>query len=298
MTVSIDETNPPRPTAAPRFAFLGLLVGNIVLAFGPLLVRLTDTGPVAAGFWRLFLAIPLLVLIAGWRGKGVTSIGGKLWMIIAAGGLLFAADLGSWHVGIVQTKVANATLFGNITSLILPVWGIVVLRQRPTLMQGIAIVLAMAGTALLMGNSYELSPRYLRGDLLCILAGVLYTGYILTVQRVRQALDSWSLLAASSIASVGPLLLFALMLGEDIWPHDWTPVILLALMSQVIGQGLVVYTLAWFTPLVVGLMLLLQPLVGALAGWLVFGETLSATDAVGAIAIAVALVLVRLPARA
>lgn len=298
MTVSIDETNPPQPTAAPRFAFLGLLVGNIVLAFGPLLVRLTDTGPVAAGFWRLFLAIPLLVLIAGWRGKGVTSIGGKLWMIIAAGGLLFAADLGSWHVGIVQTKVANATLFGNITSLILPVWGIVVLRQRPTLMQGVAIVLAMAGTALLMGNSYELSPRYLRGDLLCILAGVLYTGYILTVQRVRQALDSWSLLAASSIASVGPLLLFALMLGEDIWPHDWTPVILLALMSQVIGQGLVVYTLAWFTPLVVGLMLLLQPLVGALAGWLVFGETLSATDAVGAIAIAVALVLVRLPARA
>lgn len=298
MTVSIDETNPPQPTAAPRFAFLGLLVGNIVLAFGPLLVRLTDTGPVAAGFWRLFLAIPLLVLIAGWRGKGVTSIGGKLWMIIAAGGLLFAADLGSWHVGIVQTKVANATLFGNITSLILPIWGIVVLRQRPTLMQGVAIVLAMAGTALLMGNSYELSPRYLRGDLLCILAGVLYTGYILTVQRVRQALDSWSLLAASSIASVGPLLLFALMLGEDIWPHDWTPVILLALMSQVIGQGLVVYTLAWFTPLVVGLMLLLQPLVGALAGWLVFGETLSATDAVGAIAIAVALVLVRLPARA
>lgn len=298
MTVSIDVTDLQPPAAAPRFAFLALLGGNIALAFGPILVRFADTGPVASGFWRLFLAIPVLVLLARYKGQGVTHIGRSLWLVIAMGGLFFAADLGSWHAGIVQTKVANATLFGNVTSLLLPIWGIIVLRQRPALLQGVAIALAIAGTALLMGSSYELSPRYLRGDLLCILAGVLYTGYILSIQRARQAVDSWSLLAASTIAGAAPILLFAVLLGENIWPHDWTPVVMLSLMSQVVGQGLVVYALAFFPPLIVGLTLLVQPLIGAIAGWMVFGETLSLTDAIGAVAIAIALVLVRLPTRA
>jgi drug/metabolite transporter (DMT)-like permease len=50
-------------------------------------------------------------------------------------------------------------------------------------------------------------------------------------------------------------------------------------------------------PLVVGLALLTQPAISALVGWLVYRETLSALDWVGAIAIAIALVLVRLPDR-
>ncbi|AUW56803.1 EamA family transporter [Sphingobium sp. SCG-1] len=297
MTVSIDASD-LQPSPAPRFAFLALVGGNIALAFGPLLVRFSDTGPVAAGFWRLLLAIPVLVLLAQWKGEGITRIGRGLWVFIVTGGLFFAADLASWHVGIVQTKIANATLFGNVTSLLLPIWGIIVLRQRPALLQGVAIILAIAGTALLMGGSYELSPRYLTGDLLCILAGVLYTGYILLVQRVRQAVDSWSLLAASTIAGAAPILLFAMMLGENIWPQDWTPIVMLAFVSQVLGQGLIVYAIAFFPPLVVGLTLLVQPLIAATAGWMVFGETLSTTDIIGAIAIAIALVLVRLPARA
>jgi drug/metabolite transporter (DMT)-like permease len=49
-------------------------------------------------------------------------------------------------------------------------------------------------------------------------------------------------------------------------------------------------------PLVVGLTLLTQPAISALVGWLAYGETLSVLDWIGAIAIAAALVLVRLPA--
>lgn len=95
-----------------------------------------------------------------------------------------------------------------------------------------------------------------------------------------------------------PLLLFALWLGERVMPGDWTPVIALALSSQILGQGLLTYAIAWFPPLVLGLSLLLQPAVSALFGWLLFHEQLTATDLAGAAAIAVALVLVRLPGRA
>ena len=89
----------------------------------------------------------------------------------------------------------------------------------------------------------------------------------------------------------------SLVLGERIWPHDWTPLLLFAISSQVIGQSLLVYSIGTFPPLVVGLALLTQPAISALVGWFAYRETLSVTDAIGAVAIATALVLVRLPER-
>jgi drug/metabolite transporter (DMT)-like permease len=91
------------------------------------------------------------------------------------------------------------------------------------------------------------------------------------------------------------LLPFSLLFGERIIPADWTFVAILALSSQVIGQGLLVYAIGALSPLVVGLTLLTQPAISALVGWLVYGELLSPLDWIGAVAIAAALVLVRLP---
>ena len=43
-----------------QVAFLCLLAGGCAIAFAPILVRLSDTGPVASAFWRVALAAPLL----------------------------------------------------------------------------------------------------------------------------------------------------------------------------------------------------------------------------------------------
>jgi drug/metabolite transporter (DMT)-like permease len=89
--------------------------------------------------------------------------------------------------------------------------------------------------------------------------------------------------------------MISLGLGEPFWPHDWTPLFIFAISSQVIGQGLLVYSIGTFPPLVVGLALLTQPAISALIGWIVYREQLSITDLIGAFGIAAALVLVRLP---
>jgi drug/metabolite transporter (DMT)-like permease len=93
------------------------------------------------------------------------------------------------------------------------------------------------------------------------------------------------------------MLALALLLGQQVLPSEWTPVLLLALGSQVIGQGLLVYSVGHLSPLVVGLGLLTQPAVTAVVGWLAYDERLSAADGVGAILICAALVLIRLPQR-
>jgi drug/metabolite transporter (DMT)-like permease len=290
--------SPSRSAAASgRYAFAALILANLFLAMGPWMVRLADVGPVAAAFWRLALAIPFLVLIAGWtsRGKGLPPLG--LVAVIALGGLFFAADLAAWHEGIVRTKLANATLFGNISSFLFAIYGFVLLRSLPRPAQGAALALAAVGTALLLGGSYELSPRHVAGDLLAILAGLFYAFYLIAVDRARRTLAPFPVLAIATVAGALPLLLFAHWMGEQVMPSNWTAVILLSVGSQLFGQGLLVYSMGHLKPLVVGLGLLTQPVATAVIGWLAYDETLSISDALGAALIGAALVLIRLPER-
>lgn len=280
-------------------AFLALLGGNVALAFGPMFVRHASSdalvGPIASGFWRLALAAPVLLLLTRMRGQSIGRPAPGVLAMIALGGVFFAADLAAWHLGILQTKIANATLLGNSASLIFPLYGFVAARTWPSRGQGFALLLATVGAVLLMGRSYELDPRYLIGDLLCLLAGVLYTFYLVTIDRARALLAPWPVLALSTIAGVLPLLGFALAAGERVMPLIWSPLVGLAVVSQLIGQGLLVYAIGHFRPLVVGLAFLSQPVVAAAIGWFSFGETLAPLDLVGAAAIAVAIVLVRRP---
>src|SRR3954467_5372544 len=137
------------------FAFSALLIGSTTLALGPWLVRLTGVGPVAAGFWRLGLALPFLFVIARMTGQKVHWPGRGLALLIALAGFFFAADLAAWHAGIHMTKLGNATLFGNTSSLIFALWGLWIARRRPSLAQASALLLAAVGAALLMGSSAE-----------------------------------------------------------------------------------------------------------------------------------------------
>jgi drug/metabolite transporter (DMT)-like permease len=288
--------------ATPRpLAVAALLAGNLALAFGPHFVRSADVGPSASAFWRMALAIPFLFLIAAQARQPLTLPRNRLYWIMALSGAFFAADLAAWHSGILLTKLANATLFANAASLLFPLWGFLVARAWPGRIEALAFAVALAGAGLLMGRSAELSHETLIGDLLSLTAGVFYTGYLIVVMRARAELGSWTLLAWSTLATAPPLLLIAFGAGEQIMPLNWTPVILLALVSQLIGQGLMVFVLGKVTPLLFGLALLTQPIVSAAIGWFQYGEALAAADWIGAGLIALALILVRLaetPAKA
>lgn len=271
-----------------------LIGGNAALALGPWLVRLTDTGPVAAGFWRMLLPLPLFAWLA-WRERATwTASARTVWLLLAAGAF-FAADLASWHIGIEQTRLGNATLFGNAGSLLLVIWGVIALRRAPSRPEILALAAAFGGAAILLGRSLEISTTSLIGDLLCLLAGVFYVFYLVPAQRARETLGQWSVLALVCAAAAPPLLLIALVRGEPVLPgaSGWLPVVALAISSQIVGQGLLVFALKHFSPLIIGMALLTQPALAAVVGWLAFGETLGALDLAGMALVSAALVLAR-----
>jgi drug/metabolite transporter (DMT)-like permease len=278
-------------------AFAALLIGNLALAGGPFLVRHSGVGPVAAGFWRLALALPFLFAIAWIFRQPVHWPRRKLTIAIAFAAFFFAADLASWHAGILLTKLGNATLFGNISSFFFAAWGLWLARKWPSTIQALALSLAAAGCGLLMWGSAELSASHLRGDLLAVLAGLLYTGYLILVERTRGKLQPLPLLFLASLFGALFLLPAALGAGEHIIPADWTGLFALALCSQVIGQGLLVYALGHVPPLVVGVAMLTQPALSALLGWIYYGEAFTARDWTGAAMIVAALILVRMRER-
>ena len=273
--------------------FGALMLGNVALALGPWFVRMADTGPVSAGFWRLALAVPVLAILARANAQQLWGFGTRVWLAIAGAGLFFAADLGSWHIGIGMTRMANATLFGNAGSLVIMVWGLISLHRAPRTGEWLALVAALSGAAILFGRSLEIGTATAIGDLFCLAAGLLYAGYILLIQQHRAKLGAWSLLTWSSIFGLPVLLTAAVLRGEPVWPTVWWPVLGLALSSQLIGQGLLVWSLKHFSAVVIGLVLLTQPAVAVLVGWAAFGEVLGPLDFVGMALVAAALVLAR-----
>ncbi len=273
--------------------FAALIGGNVALAIGPWFVRHADSGPVSAGFWRLLLAVPVLFLLAHWNREKVTGHSRATWLAIAGAGVFFGLDIASWHIGIGMTRMANATLFGNSGSLVVIAVGLYALHRAPRANEWLAFALAIAGSAILLGRSLEIGRSTLIGDLFCITAGLLYAGYILLLQKPRASLGSWGLVAWSSVAGAPVMLLTALLLGEPVWPDTWWPLLALALLGQVTGQGLLIYAMRHFTPLVFGLALLTQPAIAVAVGWLAFGETLVPVDVLGMVMVGAGLALAR-----
>ncbi len=292
MTIATTAAAPPQRHWS-WMHFAALMAGNVALSLGPWFVRRADTGPVSAALWRLAIAVPFLILLAKSNRQQLWGFPPRTWAAIAGAGLFFATDLSSWHIGIGMTRMGNATLFGNAGSLIVMVWGLFALHRAPRLGEWAALACALGGAAILFGRSLQIDLRTAIGDLFCITAGLLYAGYILLIQKHRAELGGWSLLTWSSIFGLPLLLTVALARGEPVLATNWWPVIGLAVSSQLIGQGLLVYSLKHFSAVVIGLALLTQPIVAVLVGWLAFGEVLAPLDFVGMALVGAGLVLAR-----
>ena len=274
-------------SAAPdRRAVLVLLFGASVIGAGTVLVRLAGTGPAAAGFWRLLFALPMLALLTAGehrRGGGGPGLGAAP-VILAVCGFTFAADLVSWHYSLTLTAIANSTVLANLTPVIVTVLAWLVFRERPTggFLAGLALALAGAATmALSRTGGHASSP--LLGDGLAMLASLWYAFYFMAVRTARRTASALQVMMASSLIGVPLMLAGALLLHETILPASilgWSAVLGLGLM-HVSGQGAIAWSLGRLPTALAAVVVLAQPVVAALAGWLVFHEAIGAGQALG-----------------
>ncbi len=283
----MTDTNasPPRPSHTDtkhRQAFLLLVTGACVIGAAPILVRLAEAGPAAIGFWRLALSLPLLAVLARRSADGVGRASG----LAVLAGLAFALDLGFWHYGIANTSVAKATVLTNLTPLVVTTVVWIFFKQRPTRLFLLAVALAIAGAWILATSKSvgTVGPNPPLGDALSLTTALWYALYFLTMSAARQRSAAARAMFWSSLTGGVALLLAAVFLGEPIMPATtagWAACAALGVVHAV-GQGSIAWALGRLPPARASVMVLLQPVVATILGWVVFSERFSAWQAVGA----------------
>jgi drug/metabolite transporter (DMT)-like permease len=266
-----------------RVAFLCLLAGGCAIAFAPIFVRLSDTGPLASAFWRCALAVPVLWVWAfakGKRGEGAIS----RWALAGAG-LFFACDLGVWHFSILFTSVANSTVLANLAPIFVTLAGWIFWRRVVTGLFLAGMAAAIAGMFVLVGPEFAVGGRALLGDALGALTAVFYAGYFLTIKVARDAGASTARLMAWSTTITSVVLLpIALLAPQPFLPgsaQGWLVLAGLAMISQVLGQGLIAYAFAHLPASLSSVSLLIQPVMAALFAWMLFGEAIGPAQWIG-----------------
>ena len=126
------------------------------------------------------------------------------------------------------------------------------------------------------------------------LAGLLYTGYLILVERTRSDARADALAVPRQPVRRGHAAPRRAGSGETVFPADWTALVRAGLVQPGHRAGLLVYALGHVPPLVVGIAMLTQPALSALARLALLWRSFTPLDWGGAAAIVVALVLVRL----
>jgi drug/metabolite transporter (DMT)-like permease len=282
----------PRHVALPA-----LLGGGIAIGFSPIFVRLSELGPIATGFYRLLLALPLLWLWMRWEGRragrGTTWV---KWLPIAVPGILFAGDILFWHWSITYTTVANATLFANLAPVIVTVGAWFYLRERISFRFLAGMALAMGGAALLVSASAALGARYVLGDMLGLITACFFGSYVVAVARLRDRYAASTIMFYSSSVTCVLLLAATLVSGESLLPstaNGWIALFALAWISQAMGQGLIAYALGHLPASFSALAILIEPLTAAVLGWVWLGEALGVQQVIGGVIVLAGIAVAR-----
>lgn len=292
--------------SAEHAALAALFLGAVAIGLSPIFVRLSELGPTATAFWRLGLALPAFFvwLAVDWRTDAETAprspTTGDWWLMVVAG-LFFAGDLAFWHWSIMLTSVANATLFANFAPIFVTLGAFLLLgeRFRPAFLG--ALALAIAGAAVLMGDSLSISRQHLLGDAFAIVTAMFYGAYMLAVARLRVVFSTAVIMTWSGVVTTAALYPVALVSGEGlVAPTLWGWVILLALalVSHAGGQSLIAYAFAHLSVAFSSVALLLQPVAAAVFAWVILSEPVGLRQAFGGAVVLIAVWLARRASKA
>ncbi|MGI9354479.1 MAG: DMT family transporter [Rhizobiaceae bacterium] len=296
MTSPIEQTgieSKPRslPTLPFAAAFGALVMGAFAMGVSPVFVRAAEVGPFASAFWRVFLALPVLLLWTIWEIRRTGLPYSAAWSFdrpILLCGVFFAGDLFFWHLAILETTIAHATLLACLA----PVW--VALLSGAFIGEKVGrnvfagLTLCLLGTGLLIGSSLRVDPERLIGDLYGVCTSVFFGVYFLAVRVARRKHGAGAMTFMSTTITASILFFIAIATGQSLIPQTLTGVaalLALGVFSHSGGQGLLAVALGSLSAAFSSLVIFIEALAAAFFGWLVFSEALTPLQCAGGVLI-------------
>jgi len=242
--------------------------GVLVLTPDSLLVRLIEADPWTMVFWRgALMALGLggfLVLYhrrqtpARFRAMGANGL--LVAVILAAGSVLFILALNN-------TSVANTLVIVAAAPLIAAVFSHAFLGEPASPRTWGAVVVALSGIVVLASGSAR--GGTLAGDLAALGTAVCMAGSLVLIRRVRSA----NMLPAMVLSGgLGALVVAPWTAPFSIAPDQTWLLLILGLVVLPVSFGLLTLGPRYLPAPEVGLILLLETVLGPLWVWLVIGE--------------------------
>jgi len=251
-----------------------------------LLFRDRGVDPLFLVVIRAYLATVILfaglAIIAPARLR-ISGAGLRAAAIVGIGGLLTNNYL--YFQAIHLTSVAMALLLQYQAPVLVAIYGALVTRQRVSLRLGLSLFLTVIGCALVV-RIYD--PAAIRLNLVGVLAGLgtafSFAFYILTSRAALASMGSWTLVAygylAASLAWL-PMIPPWQILAAGFPLESWGGFLAVATVGTVIPFGLFISGLAYLPPTSAGILAMLEPVVAAMAAYMILGEILLPLQIVG-----------------
>lgn len=214
----------------------------------------------------------------------------------AACGLLLGGATLLQQAGMQTASAGKAGFLTALYIVIVPVLGIF-LGRRPGLKVWMGVVLALVGAYLL---SVKGEAGIASGDLLVIASAVAFSLHILVIDSVPAGVDGVRLSCVQFLVAGAFALVLALFLETFTWRDilsAWVPLLYTGVVSSGVGYTLQILGQRTVSPTVASLILSLESVFAALAGWAILGQALSLRELFGCALVFVAVILAQLPSK-
>ena len=115
------------------------------------------------------------------------------------------------------------------------------------------------------------------GDAVVPISSLLFAVYLLILEKIRAKFSSLKILLWRCLIGLVVMLPIVLLLEDDIFPSSrlgWLAVVSMVMVGEVIGHGLVVYSIKYVSSSFVAITTLLEPIIVIILAWIFFAERL------------------------
>jgi drug/metabolite transporter (DMT)-like permease len=253
-------------------AGLALAVAVVAISWSAILVRLAAAPALAIAFYRMLFSTTALAP-TGLRAGGPTSRR-DLGLATLAGALL-GLHFAAWISSLDYTTVASSVMLVTTQPLFTAVLGPFVLGERVGVRGVVAVMLSIAGIAMIAGGDLRIGGSALLGDGLALLGALTASIYFMIGRVLRNRIRFARYLFLVNAAATLVLLLFVLFYGVPLRgfpPLTWLWFALLAAGPNLVGHGLLNWSVRRLPAFPVNMAILGEPILATLYAAILFDE--------------------------
>lgn len=249
-----------------KIGALQVATGAIMVSFSSVFVKFANVAPTAIGFYRMLFG-GIVLCIAAKAMKGRLWQGRTHFLLALSCGAIFSLDLILWHRSIKYIGPGLATLLSNLEVFFLAGFSIVILKEKVTPKLAASVLMATIGLYLIFGIDWHMSePHYKIGIFFGLITALCYAAYVLILRKILSkeafSVGNLSTLALITLINMFIMGITALLTRESFEIPDtqsWLALLGYGFIPQVLAWVFISAGLSKISPLQVGLVLILQP---------------------------------------